>query len=424
MQTDITVIDLMKMRWSRNSAVAVDQFINEIGGVILGTLGTKIKQYRFADANVSDGTLEEAPSGANVFGVTDEPGGPGDVVRVRIGGRAVVTVSGDVANQDKLVAATGGLAVPMLETDISLMSAVAGADASDDIDQTNLPDTVNVVCAGDETGNTVIIRGKVASAYTEEIVTLGTADTYTSTNTWSAVYSLETTAESVGTIDIEDGSSTGNLIPQIAGTTAARHYGAILTDDADDATGLEIAINAGGANTSDVVVIGTDWLGVAKKETFTVNGTTPVDSADTYRTVTTLLIGADGIAWNAGVTSQYDINVPNTLDRSVRGTALAAQTTAGGTVDILINSQGIGAIDGAPAVVFVGRFTTGGGSATESFTCTGVQATDVVMVTINVKGAVPRTVVQADYASANTVDVEFSGDPSTDHVISIRVDRP
>lgn len=425
MQTDVSVIDLMKMRWSRDAAVTVEQFLTELGGLAKITVGSSaVRQYRFVDLD-SSGDLVTAPDATGkVYGVSDEIGKPGSEVQVRIGGRAQVYISGDISDGDELVATTGGYAAPMLETDKSLMSAVAGADASDDIDQTNLPDTVQATSSADESGNTLIIRGKVGTVYTEEILPLVDTGVATSTNTWAAVYSLETTAESVGTIDIEDGTGTGLLIPQITATTAARHYGAILTDDADDATGLEIAVNAGGANTAEVVAIGTDRLGVAKQEIFTMDGTTPVDSADTYRTVTTLLIGADGIAFNAGVTSQYDITVPNTLDRSIRGTALEDQTTVDGVVEFLIRTQGIGEDTGAARLVGVGRFTSAGGDVNEDVTIAGVQASDCVTATLNVKGASPQTIVTAEYQAANTVRVVFSADPSTDHEFTVVVYRP
>jgi hypothetical protein len=382
-----------------------------------------IAKWRFVDLNTS-ALLAVAPSsGGKILGVSDEDITLSTFGRVKLSGRSSVYPVASVSAFDELVAVTGGLAAPMLTADAGLMSAVAGADASDDIDQTNLPDTVAAICGDDETSNTLIIRGKVGTTYTEETLPLVDTATATSTNTWAAIYSLETTAESVGTIDIKDGTETGLLIPQITGTTAARHYGAILTDDADDAKGLEVVLNAGGANTSEVVVIGTDYLTAAQKEIVTLTGAVPVAAANPYRTVTTLLIGADGIAFDAGVTSQYDINAPNTLGRAVRGVAETDQAVAGQPVAIMLSPSAVGKPEGVATVVFSKLFTTAGGAASESFTCPGVLATDSIQATVNAKGSTPRTIVDAGYASANTVDIEFSGDPSTDHQVSITVIR-
>jgi hypothetical protein len=75
------------------------------------------------------------------------------------------------------------------------------------------------------------------------------------------------------------------------------------------------------------------------------------------------------------------------------------------------------------AIVYAGRRNTTGGAASEAFTVTGALTTDEVFITIHTKGGTPRTVVQAKVTSANTVTVEFSGDPSTDHIISYELIR-
>ena len=67
--------------------------------------------------------------------------------------------------------------------------------------------------------------------------------------------------------------------------------------------------------------------------------------------------------------------------------------------------------------VQAGKFTTLGGDATEVITAAGVEATDVVVVSLQAQGAVPRTILKA-VPTANTITVTMSGDPSTDHVIA------
>lgn len=69
-------------------------------------------------------------------------------------------------------------------------------------------------------------------------------------------------------------------------------------------------------------------------------------------------------------------------------------------------------------VVFAaGEFTTAGGDADETITVSGLLATDIVLVTLHTAGATPRTIIDAS-ASAGQIDVDMSGDPSTDHVLS------
>jgi len=73
-------------------------------------------------------------------------------------------------------------------------------------------------------------------------------------------------------------------------------------------------------------------------------------------------------------------------------------------------------------VKFAGKHTTLGGGAAEAFTVTGVAATDIVLVTLQAQGSTPRTVLYAA-PTLNTITVTFSGDPSTDHIVSYMVLR-
>ncbi len=72
--------------------------------------------------------------------------------------------------------------------------------------------------------------------------------------------------------------------------------------------------------------------------------------------------------------------------------------------------------------VSAAEFTTAGGSATESITNATVLATDLVLVQLKVKGATPVTILTA-VAAAGQIDLEFSADPSTDHVLVYQVLR-
>lgn len=73
-------------------------------------------------------------------------------------------------------------------------------------------------------------------------------------------------------------------------------------------------------------------------------------------------------------------------------------------------------------VKFAGKYTTLGGSATEAQTLAGVASTDIVIATLQTKGATPRTILTTA-PTTNTLTYVFSGDPSTDHVVSYMVLR-
>lgn len=67
--------------------------------------------------------------------------------------------------------------------------------------------------------------------------------------------------------------------------------------------------------------------------------------------------------------------------------------------------------------VAAGSFTTAGGDANEAITISGCLSSDFAMVTLKAKGATPRTILTAAAASGQ-INLVFSGDPSTDHVVT------
>lgn len=67
-------------------------------------------------------------------------------------------------------------------------------------------------------------------------------------------------------------------------------------------------------------------------------------------------------------------------------------------------------------------FTTVGGAAAEAITVAGVLATDIVHVTLRAVGSTPRTILTA-IPSTDTITVTFSGDPSSDHIVTYSVLR-
>lgn len=73
-------------------------------------------------------------------------------------------------------------------------------------------------------------------------------------------------------------------------------------------------------------------------------------------------------------------------------------------------------------VKFAGEHTTVGGAAAEAITVAGVLATDLVLVQLETLGGTPRTILIA-VATTDTITVTFSGDPSSDHVVTYLVLR-
>jgi len=394
------------------------------GAVSLTAGGTAIAASRFVGLNNSAALAVSPFTNERMVGVSTAAIGAASVGTVQLAGAVEVMPSSAIAADNELIAVPGGFAAPFQAAAVSLGTAVAGADASDDVLQANLPDTVQAVCAGNETGNTMIIYGDVGGTYTKETVTLGTAATYTSTNTWAVVYAVSITAAATGTIDVEDGSSTANLFPQIAGATAARVYGAIVPDVATDPEGQHCQIKAGGANASDVVLWGTDYAGNEQAEVVTMNGTTWVEGTLAFRSLDYVFIGADGIAWNAGVTSQYDQQVEANERNEIRAYALEAQATAGSTVRALLLPQGQGLdLATSPVPFHNSQVSWGGGAATTTATVYGVLATDVIHATLNSSTNVV-TLDKAQRTAANTITLTFSADPGAATTVGLTVWRP
>ena len=382
-----------------------------------------IAANRFVGLNTA-GALAVSPVPTERWaGVVEEAVTLSTEARVKASGRVEVMPSSVIAANDELVAVPGGFAAPFQAAEVSLGTTVAGADANDDIDQTNLPATVAVTCGADETGNTIVVYGDVGGAYTKETITLGVAGAYVSTNTWAVVYCLQMTAAATGSIDIRDGALVGLLIPQIVAVDPARYYGGIVPDVSTDPEGHGVQISANGANATDVVLFGTDYAGVEQAEVVTMNGAAWVNSTLAYRSLAQVFIGADGIAWNAGVTSEYNNQVLRDMKHAIRAYAFEAEAVAGATVGCFLLPQNDGVVVGEfPAPYHASFETLTGGGGTEDVTVIGVAATDVIDATMNSVTAVERLLMAA-YQAADTVRFTFTGAPGAT-TVSLLVYRP
>lgn len=67
-------------------------------------------------------------------------------------------------------------------------------------------------------------------------------------------------------------------------------------------------------------------------------------------------------------------------------------------------------------VIAGGTFTTQGGDANETIVVSGALSTDLAFAVLQTKGATPRTILTT-ISATNAINMVFSGDPSTDHVV-------
>lgn len=129
------------------------------------------------------------------------------------------------------------------------------------------------------------------------------------------------------------------------------------------------------------------------------------------------------LATEAAAAGSYPTSRFGQRERKLLASVAAALSDGSGLGDASVSlaklSSGI-----APShvVKFAGSYTTAGGSATEAQTLSGVASTDIVIATLKVKGGTPRTILTTA-PTTNTITYVFSGDPSTDHVVSYVVLR-
>lgn len=137
-------------------------------------------------------------------------------------------------------------------------------------------------------------------------------------------------------------------------------------------------------------------------------------------------VAAPSFATEAAAAGNYPANRFNQRERRMLesvleylNAGLATSQIADGAITLAKLAPGV-----SPAYIVVkaGKYTTLGGSATEAQTLAGVLSTDVVVATLQAKGGTPRTILTSA-PTTNTLTYVFSGDPSTDHVISYVVFR-
>lgn len=121
-----------------------------------------------------------------------------------------------------------------------------------------------------------------------------------------------------------------------------------------------------------------------------------------------ILVG-DGDGKAAAVTPSGDVTITN-----AGVTAIGANKVTKAMLAAIVTPSHV--------VKFAGKHTTVGGAASEDITVTGALGTDIVLVSLQAKGATPRTILTA-LPAADKITLEFSGDPAADHVVSYIVLR-
>lgn len=264
--------------------------------------GEAIPPFRLLKKDVGKAKLMEAP-GTDFIGVSvnSAPGDGNPLVFVK-GGPVAVEVGADIADNEFVVAAPGGVIVPFVVNDHSLMSAVVGA-ATGDFDNSvwstgkvaSLATSIDSIY--DRSQKITLHFIGIDGLYTTEVVTLNNKDS--SANVSSVAKIKRLLAVSVGT-----GGINGTLV--IKGETnicisltapGAGVYGQVLPDDSTDAKGQRVKLSSGsGSVTGFILVVGTDSNGAAQTELVEFSAEANVYTSKAWKTVTALYIGDDGIA--------------------------------------------------------------------------------------------------------------------------------
>ncbi len=174
---------------------------------------------------------------------------------------------------------------------------------------------------------------------------------------------------------------------------------------------------------SDLIyVVGTDGAAFYKVTAITPDVTVMLfgDLAD--GTVTAAKLGAlavttakiDNLAVTTGKIALLAVDAAQLAALAVTTAKIAANAVTLAKLDSGITPSHV--------VKYAGKHTTTGGSATEAQTVTGVASTDIVIATLQDKGSTPRTILTTK-PTTDTITYVFSGDPSTDHVVSYVVYR-
>ena len=269
--------------------------------------------------------------GVNNSGVEIGVAAEGDVIRE--GDLTVTAGAGqNIAYGAKLASSPGGMVVTFVEAAHSLMSAVAGAATDDWTAGVLAPAGETIQVAVDfgvaDVDKIITVYGlSPAGAVVSDAITLANPDPtvlVAGVTSFASIWYITASAALGNNLVIKD--SVGNdIITAGMVVTGAGPWGAVLTDDSDEAYGHRVQVRAAAAHAGHVVIVGTDAAGAAQYEDVTLNGTNWVTSAEYWNNVTALWIGEDNTA-----TPTLSIQVAADLSRAYVGyadEAIAASAT-------------------------------------------------------------------------------------------------
>lgn len=227
-----------------------------------------------------------------------------------------------------LVIGAGGRVVESQAADVSLMSSVVSLANGDFVNNlTTSGKYIKLKSSADNAtarGVMVTLHGVGENnEYLKEVVTLSTLDSsvpkmttqkFKFLSAWSVNQSL------VG-VDLQIKNDADVNISVVTAPVAGTTYGSVLTDDSDDTLGHSIQIIATTAPVADsyLIVKGTDDKDVEQMELIkTVTATTTYRTTKQFKTITELLVGADGVATNT-----YSMKVTANLVGQTIGTSPA-----------------------------------------------------------------------------------------------------
>lgn len=192
-------------------------------------------------------------------------------------------------------------------------------------------------------------------------------------------------------------------IPQYSPRVVSNKTASYTLTSSDD----QINVAPAAASTITLYAISSIESDLMKKKTHKIK----VNSAD--KNIVSIASNAEDVI---GVDEETSISLPTVNGAQIILSTERIQTSSGKNMWVVEYKTAV-------ELKWSGNLNTVGGSAIETFTIAGITTSDLVNVTIATSGATPVTVLAANVSAANTVEVTFSSNPSSDHVISVEVYR-
>lgn len=300
------------------------------------TAAGTIPAYRYVDVDANGKVVVAVEGSGEHIGINAEAVQKvsGETVQVTSAGPGVVTAGDVIAAGDNLKVADGGRALRLVDTEYAaatILAATAGTEF------TNQPanDGIEIGSASAaDTTQTVTVIGTTTGTDTvvvETILLTGTTFVSTVKTDWGLVLAVTKSAATAGTVTVREAS--GNATITAGLTAAVLSVGKVDVAAADQqAYNLIPTINAAGAATTQVGLIGTDSNGAVIYDSQALNGTTvtPVNTA--FNRVTSVLLGDVAAASTAAVKVSATVDDP----KLKAGKATSGATATGQLIGVIV----------------------------------------------------------------------------------------